>query len=408
MSRSHSTALVPAEPMGVARLSKMAFDGTDLWPVWRGLVDKYIFEPHDAASLMDLAVVEQLFGNLDVGLSRLNEALRLQRIYRSPCGGATPSLRVLAFAAAGDIGSNTPIEFLLDGSDIALNTIYVVPGEPLPDPLPEHDVAIVTIGESDDHQPVLREIRPVLERWSRPVLNRPDNVALLARESLHGLVGSIDGLAIPATVRVDRQTLYRLGSGELSLDKVLPCGAFPIIARPVDSHAGIGLEKLDTPDALPDYLDGRHDGEFYVSNFVDYRSADGQYRKYRIVFIGGKAHACHMAIADQWKVWYLNAGMRENAEKRGEEANFMAAFDTEFAVRHSETLAGLANGIELDYFAIDCAEMPDGDLLLFEADIAMIVHDMDHADVYPYKPAQMQKLFDAFRSLLRRRAERHP
>ena len=35
-----------------------------------------------------------------------------------------------------DIGGNTPVEFLLEGSDIELITLYVVPGAPLPDPLP--------------------------------------------------------------------------------------------------------------------------------------------------------------------------------------------------------------------------------------------------------------------------------
>ena len=39
-------------------------------------------------------------------------------------------LRVLALAAQMDIGGNTPIEFLLEGSDVELITLYVVPGLP--------------------------------------------------------------------------------------------------------------------------------------------------------------------------------------------------------------------------------------------------------------------------------------
>ncbi len=34
----------------------------------------------------------------------------------------------------------------------------------------------------------------------------------------------------------------------------------------------------------------------------------------------------------------------------------------------------------------------------------MIVHDLDPADLYPYKKVQMQKVFDAFEGLLRRTA----
>ena len=68
-----------------------------------------------------------------------------------------PALRLLALAAPGDVGNNTPLEFLLDGSDIALSTLYIVPGQPLPNPLPEHDLAIVTACEADGNRAVLAE-----------------------------------------------------------------------------------------------------------------------------------------------------------------------------------------------------------------------------------------------------------
>ena len=182
----------------------------------------------------------------------------------------------------------------------------------------------------------------------------------------------------------------------------MPDGVFPLIGRPVNSHAGHGLERLDEVDTIAPYLTTRPEAEFYISRFIDYRSLDGLYRKYRIVYVDRRPFACHMALTDQWRIWYLNAGMRESVEKRAAEAAFMADFDTEFARRHDTVLRTLAERIGLDYFAIDCAEMPNGDLLLFEADIAMIVHDMDDPQIYPYKPAQMRKVFDAFRAMLYR------
>ena len=78
--------------------------------------------------------------------------------------------------------------------------------------------------------------------------------------------------------------------------------------RPVGSHAGKGLEKSASPDALPTYLQQHGDAAFYISRFVDYRSADGQFRKYRLALIEGKPYLCHTAI--------LNAGMSESAAKR--------------------------------------------------------------------------------------------
>ena len=71
----------------------------------------------------------------------------------------------------------------------------------------------------------------------------------------------------------------------------------------------------------------RPEPEFFVSRFVDYAGDDGLFRKYRIVIVDGRPYACHMAIADRWDIWYLNAGMAFSESKRLEEANFMRTFD---------------------------------------------------------------------------------
>ena len=395
----------PADaPWGVAKLSKLAFEGVDLGPLRSQLLDKYVFEPENAAALIDLAIIEQLLGNVEDGLARQDEALRVRRLYRSPFADATPGLRLLAFAAAGDIGTNTPLEFLLEGSDIALETLYIVPGEPLLETIPAHDLAIVAVGEGDANQPVLDAIRRLIPTWPKPVLNHPDQIALLSRERLCALMQPEAGIVIPMTARIDRASLAAIGKGEAKLSAHLSDGAFPLIARPIDSHAGRGLKKLDDAAAIAPYLAAQPERGFYISRYIDYRGAGGLFHKYRIVFIAGRAYAAHMAITDQWMIYYLNAAMGESAEKRAEEARFMAEFDEDFARRHAVALDALAQKIGLDYFGIDCAETPDGKLLLFEADIAMIVHAMDSPTIYPYKVPQMRKVFAAFGAMLKARA----
>jgi hypothetical protein len=389
------------QPLGVAKLSKLAFDGVDLTPLHGQLLDKYIFEPDNAAALMDLSTIEQLFGNEHDGVARQGEALMLRQVFHSPCARTKPALRLLALAAPGDVGNNTPLEFLLEGSDIALSTLYIVPGQPLPNPLPEHDLAIVTACEADSNRAVLAEIERVLPSWPKPVLNHPEEIAALSRERLHGRMKNVPGLMMPATVRIDRATLGEIAAGRTALAAHLPDGAFPVIARPLDSHAGRGLQKLDDGPALSCYLAERQERGFFISRFVDYRSPDGLFRKYRIVFIGGRPYACHMAIANTWMLYYLNAGMSESAAKKIEEERFMSGFDHEFAKRHYAALAGIAKRVDLEYFGIDCAQTADGSLLLFEADIAMIVHLMDSPTIYPYKVPQMRKLFADFAAMLK-------
>ena len=155
---------------------------------------------------------------------------------------------------------------------------------------------------------------------------------------------------------------------------------------------------------MRDYLAQQPDEDFFVSRFVDYASADGLYRKYRIVIVDGRPFACHMAISDQWNIWYLNAGMAADASKRGEEEAFMRTFDEGFAARHAGALAAIIARIGLDYFTLDCAENKNGGLLLFEADNTAVVHDMDSPEIYPYKPPQMRKIFAAFAAMLHGRA----
>ncbi len=82
----------------------------------------------------------------------------------------------------------------------------------------------------------------------------------------------------------------------------------------------------------------------------------------------------------------------------------MDNFDTAFAARHARAFAGLCDVIGLDYFSIDCTEGPDGRLIVFEADVAAIIHSMDPPDLFPYKPAAMQRCYDAFAAMLRRRS----
>ena len=82
----------------------------------------------------------------------------------------------------------------------------------------------------------------------------------------------------------------------------------------------------------------------------------------------------------------------------------MAGFDEGFAARHAAALAEISRRLGLEYYALDCAETAEGELLVFEADVGMIVHALDPEAVYPYKQPQMRKVFAAFEDLLRRAA----
>jgi hypothetical protein len=395
----------PPVLIGQARIIDMAFHGQDLVPLITSLTERANRDPNDAAALMDLAFILVVLQKRDEALALQREALGIERVYRQPIHAATGErLRVLMFAGPGDFMANIPIQFLLEGSEIALDVLYVDAGQPLPNRVPDHDLALVGVAESDESRPTLDAVSSLAATWPRRVLIDPRKIAMLSRESLWGALAGAPGVLVPATVRIDRGVAARLSGDEGELGRVLAGARYPIILRPVGSHAGRGLQKIESPGQLSGYLAEQPAATFYVSPFVDYRSVDGLFRKYRIAVVDGRPFACHMAMADRWMLHYLNAGMEQSAEKRAEEAAWFETFDTVFAERHRRAFRALHERIGLEYFVIDCAETPGGDLLLFEADTAMVVHSMDSPDLFPYKRPQMLKVFGAFQDMLRAHA----
>ena len=393
-----------ADRIGFAKLTTMAFRGNDLRPLRDELMSKVAGGSAGAGEGLDLSLITQLLGDKQTGIAIQAEVLAFHQLFRSPCSAEEPKLRVLALAAAIDMGGNTPIEFLLEESGIELLTLYVIAGIELPVPLPDHDIAIVIASDSEECRDALRIIDSAAARWPRPMLNPPRLVGNLDRDKLYRRLRGIEGLDIPETVCVTRAQLSDVAQSNLLFADIAAELQLPIIARPRGSHAGVGLAKLDERAAIDRYLAERVEHEFFVSRFVDYADDDGLFRKYRIAVVDGRPYACHMAIADRWDIWYLNADMAFSESKRREEENFMRTFDSAFAVRHQSALAAMIDRIGLDYFTIDCAENKHGDLLIFEADNTAVVHNMDALDLFPYKPPQMRAIFEAFASMLYRRA----
>src|SRR5215471_925579 len=159
--------------IGLATLAKTAFDGKDLRPRWRKLISKLSDGTATAGEGLDLALMAQLLGDKKAGLAILHEVLKSHQLFRTRCDAPEVRLKVLALAAETDLGSNTPIEFLLEGAAIELTTLYLLPGVELPDPLPDHDIAIVIASDSEDCRAALDKIDAVSARWPRPLLNPP-------------------------------------------------------------------------------------------------------------------------------------------------------------------------------------------------------------------------------------------
>ncbi len=387
--------------LGLAKLMPLAFRGVSLAPLAERMMKRARENENDANAWMDLSTILMLQGIPDVALVVQAQALQIRRTYELMPERGT-ALRLLALMTPGDLMTNSPLAFLVENSDIALTVLYVLPGEPVPTELPDHDVLYVAIAQFERTNDILLQLEAGASAWSKPLLNRPGRIAQTCRSRAFRALEGSPGVCMMPTVRASRIFLRSLAAGDVALESVLPDGAFPLIIRPVDSHAGKGLDKVDCREDIAAYLEAMPEDEFFVSRFVDYRSPDGLYRKYRVVLIDGQPYAAHMGVSERWMIHYLNAGMTDDAAKRADEERFMRTFDAEFAPRHAAALRAIHERIQLNYLVIDCAETRDGELLVFEIDPGAVVHSMDPVDQFPYKPEHMDKIYAAFRAMLMR------
>ncbi|WP_147440742.1 RimK family alpha-L-glutamate ligase [Paraburkholderia sp. RAU2J] len=391
------------QPLGLAALLRAATAGNDLTPLGESLLE-HIKRHDDPYALLDLSLVLQFKYQKAAALAVQQQALQMTRHYRLKSAQTIkPPLKVLVLKAPGDLMANTPFECLLENADLQVEVLYV-DTRPLGDAeLPEHDVIFVAACASDETAGVLAQIASLTSGTGCRVLNRSEHIAKTMRDTAYALLGAAPGICMARTVRLSRERVNEAASGALQLSEVLGAN-YPLIIRPMGSHAGQGLAKVSDAQELARYMAESDAVEYYMAPFIDYSSADGLFRKYRIVMIEGTPFVCHMGISKEWMVHYPYAEMSMHPDRREEESHLMASFDTDFAVRHREAFRNVAELTGLDYVGFDCAETSDGLLLIFEIATGMVVHDLDDQSIFPYKVPQIRRVADAFHEMLRRAA----
>jgi hypothetical protein len=336
--------------------------------------------------------VAQILRRPELALAHQRAAIALAPVH-STLAAEHEDYALLVPSAPGLYEANTPVDLLFDARRVTLHRWYVDPDQAVP-ALPRHDAVFVAIGESDKARPHLAAVGRVHDRLGGPVLNRPERIARLARVPLTEGFAAARHTRVVSTTRVARERYAADGY------------PYPHIVRPVDSHGGHGLERIDDDAQRGAYLAAHPAAHLYVAPFVDYRSADGLFRKYRIVFVDGEPFPCHLAISPQWMVHYYNSPMAEHAWMRDEEHAFMANLDSVFDGDLAAALRETARLLALDYVGIDCAIDRDGKLLVFEADNALIVHLLDDPVMYAYKHRYVPRIYAALDALVRRRIAR--
>ena len=194
-----------------------------------------------------------------------------------------------------------------------------------------------------------------------PILNTTNDIRKTKRDELSQQLPPHKDFIIPHTYRITPRSKAEVIS---SAQKAFEGKAF--LFRPVSSHGGTDLMRIDeyeTADFNAYPLDGR---EYFISQFIDFSSFDGLYRKARFFVIDGVAHPRHYFISKQWKINFRHDMLEDECYAKEEEAFINAPLPI-----FKELCHHLHAHLKLDFFGVDCAFLPNGQVVLFEANICM-------------------------------------
>ncbi|MET4390983.1 tetratricopeptide (TPR) repeat protein [Bradyrhizobium sp. F1.4.3] len=346
--------------------------------------------PEQAENFYWIGAIRQARGELEPARAAYAHAVQVHPILRRPAIKSPPAFRTLALFAP--FVGNTPVQFLFKDCAYQTSILPLLPGSQPDIALlaREAEVVVNLVSDADQGAEVLPLAAAIARSLGKPVVNDPAKIQNTTRDATAVALAGIDGCRVPRTVRI------ATGDG-------LPAGldlAFPLLARQAGMHGGDVFEKFDDAAALTAFLAAHADHDRYVIDYIDYCSVDGFFRKYRFLFIGEQILPYHLAIGDDWKLHRDSTEMERHVWMQDEEERFLRAPEQVFGASHDEALRVIRARIGLDYFGIDCGLDRDGNLVVFEVNASMLVHDQNLE--FPYKDLYIRRIKVAFDAMLGR------
>lgn len=347
-------------------------------------------DPNLVAAHRNLAATAAAKGAAAEARAHRDAAYRRQRIFVEPA--AAPHMSVLVLTTA--TGGNVPTQFLLPRercTKVGWVIEYAAAGEE--DSLPPYDLVFNGMGDADAASPAEEKASRFLARCRVPVLNAPERVTRTRRDRLPGLLGGIPGISVPAVQRI---ATPRPRAGEVMRSGI----GLPLLVRGAESHGGQGLRLVGSVAALEATL---KETPLYLTQFWPFRSADGFFRKYRMIFIDRKPLPCHLAIGRYWLLHYATAGMEQDPARQAEETLFLSGPERVIGARAMEGVRAIGERLDLDFAGLDFALLPDGNALVFEANATMLVHPEPETGPLAYRNEAVRRILDAFAGMIARR-----
>ncbi len=311
-----------------------------------------------------------------------------------PYRGRRPPISVLLLAAAA--GGNVAMRNFLDDRVFETHIVFVEYFD-FANALPLHRLVINAIGDADLAASALSAARSLLALTRAPVINAPSAVGATGRSDNARRLADIPGVVTPGAETLPRSLI----EGTDAVNVLKRHGfEFPLLIRSPGFHTGLHFVRVETIAGLPPALNELPGDELTVMRYLDARGADGKSRKYRVMMIDGELYPLHLAISAAWKIHYFTAEMTDNAEHRAEDAEFLEGMASVLGAKAMTALREIQKRLGLDYAGIDFGLNANGEILLFEANAAMVVNPPEPDDKWAYRRAAIERIYAAVRTML--------
>ncbi|MDR3507967.1 MAG: tetratricopeptide repeat protein [Caulobacteraceae bacterium] len=352
-------------------------------------------DPEMVGAHQNLASLLAAKGDAEGARRHRDQVYGRQNLFIEP--GLNPERTVLVLTTSES--GNVPHRHLLPGDRYTrLNWFieYATPDQTAS--LPAYDAVFNAVGDADLAGPTLAPMKAFLDASGKRVINDPDRVALTPRQHLPDLLAGIPGVHAPRAARLSAGDLAATG-----LAAQVEAAGFetPVLIRPLGSHGGVGLVRAATFDALSEMRVAAGE-DVYVTAYEDYQSADGWYRKYRVIFVDRHPFPYHLAISSDWLVHYQSSDMPGDAARVAEERRFLEDPASALGAPVWEAVRQIGQRMDLDYCGVDFSLTPDGRVLVFEANATMLVHPEPANGPLAHKNAHVEVICRAFQALIDR------
>jgi Flp pilus assembly protein TadD len=311
-------------------------------------------------------------------------------------GRSTP-IPLLILASA--VGGNIPWRFLID-QDRFSSAVIAVEYFDHEQQLPPHRLIFNAIGDADLCQGSLEIAKSLIAKSDAPVINHPDEILKTGRIANAVRLALLPGVISPRMIVVAKSDFIPGAFLErLKRDKL----GFPLLIRAPGYHGGNYFFRIEHCDELWPSVNNLPGDAVFVTEFLDSRSCDSVFRKYRVMSIDGCIYPIHLAISPKWKVHYFTSDMANNEQYRKEEEAYLNDFASFLGPSTISALEGISRTLGLDYCGIDFGVDRDGNVLLYEANATMTIGSAPDHSMWGYKRTAIANATIATKRMFRKR-----